>query len=417
MTTDHITEATGQGTAPTPATSVRLQIAGLRIALEFADGAGIAERIAELWGHVRDPDAPLPALSSAGTAGAEQSVPAPDIRLRYARSGTPTSGDVIALDDGDGATYRISTDLTRAVIGKLLGSRILLHAGAVEHPRHGVILLVGPSGAGKSTATTHLGRAGRYLTDELAIVDPHDFALTAYSKPVSRVDGGAQRGRKRDLSLASQGLDPISAAPAPSLVILLDRDRGESGTSEHEPVTGAPAGTAADAPRPASLRRVPLREALPRIIEQSSSLWAVPGGLAALAELLTVTGGAVSARYREAAELEALLGDLPAPESEPWEIIDPDPAPRAPEVGEVGVAPFVQALVLDDCIMVLDEGTAVLVEGLSAQIWDELNRSGPMTLDVLEAAITELLGPHPASRELVGVAVDQLVESSLLLRG
>src|SRR5699024_12216810 len=67
-------------------------------------------------------------------------------------------------------------------------SRLLLHAGAVAHPELGTLVLVGASGAGKSTASSLLGRAGAYLTDELTIITPGSFAITPYPKPVSKHD-------------------------------------------------------------------------------------------------------------------------------------------------------------------------------------------------------------------------------------
>ncbi|WP_200848210.1 hypothetical protein, partial [Raoultella sp. 18109] len=136
-----------------------------------------------------------------------------------------------------------------------------------------------------------------YLTDELTIITPGSFTLTPYPKPVSKHD--PELGAKRDLALGDLGLRPADevAVAVPAMVLLLERIRDEGELGEGSTVT-----------------RVPLSEALTRIVPQTSSLWELPGGLAALAALLDSVGGALEVRYREAAELEELLRRLPPAE-------------------------------------------------------------------------------------------------------
>lgn len=208
--------------------------------------AGLAEETRALWSHALvEAGADGELAKGAGlAAGAERvteegsSAPA----LVFAAPGEDVSGH--ACDDADAgadsgtrvhriapddpnASFEISGLVTTAVIRQLLGTRLLLHAGAVVHPELGTVLVVGPSGAGKSTSTTALGQGATYLTDELTILDPHDRRVTAHPKPVSRVlradaepapasgTGGEHRHR------ASRGLGRgVGASPG---------DRGDPG--------------------------------------------------------------------------------------------------------------------------------------------------------------------------------------------
>ncbi len=75
--------------------------------------------------------------------------------------------------------------------------RILFHAGAVESDGN-VIVIAGDSGRGKSTLTAALIQRGfRYLTDEVAAVEPVTLAVTPFPKAIDlsteshRLVGGA----------------------------------------------------------------------------------------------------------------------------------------------------------------------------------------------------------------------------------
>ena len=374
------------------ATAIRLEVADHSVLLTFGPGLeAVAEEIDALWSHLR----------ATGDGDAT-----PQIRLDYVLTGGDLPAGTIPLPARPEASYTISGHLTREVICRLIGTRLLLHAGAVAHPELGTLVLVGASGAGKSTASSLLGRNGAYLTDELAILEPGTFALTPYPKPVSKHD--PQLGAKRDFALGDLGLRPADdvAAPAPAMVLLLERIRDESEVGEGSSVT-----------------RVPLSEALTWIVPQTSSLWELPGGLAALAGLLDSVGGALEVRYREAVELEELLRCLPPAEHVETVEIEPRPGDAAagedtaPAPGRIAAVPFRQALAVESGLFLLGEHGAIHLPGLAGLVWDLLADAGPLTFDQLEQLVVEEIGEHPKSATLVRSTVADLVDHGWARQG
>lgn len=374
------------------ATAIRLEVAGHSVLLTFGPGLEtVAEEIDTLWSH----------LLSADDDGAT-----PQIRLDYALAGGDLPAGTVPLQARPEASYTVSGHLTREVIHRLIGTRLLLHAGAVAHPELGTLVLVGASGAGKSTASSLLGRDGAYLTDELTIITPGSFTLTPYPKPVSKHD--PELGAKRDFALGDLGLRPADevAAPAPAMVLLLERIRDESEVGEGSSVT-----------------RVPLSEALTRIVPQTSSLWELPGGLATLAGLLDSVGGALEVRYREAVELEELLRCLPPAEHAETAEIEPRPGDvvtwedTAPAPGRIAAVPFRQALAVESGLFLLGEHGAIHLPGLAGLVWDLLADAGPLTFDQLEQLVVEEIGEHPKSTALVRGTVSDLVAHGWARRG
>nr|WP_276545053.1 hypothetical protein [Brachybacterium muris] len=351
----------------------------------------VAEEIDALWYHLR---------------AADDDGATPQIRLDYALPSGDLPAGTVPLPARPEASYTVSGHLTREVIHRLIGTRLLLHAGAVAHPELGTLVLVGASGAGKSTASSLLGRGGAYLTDELTIITPGSFTLTPYPKPVSKHD--PELGAKRDFALGDLGLRPADevAAPAPAMVLLLERIRDESEVGEGSSVT-----------------RVPLSEALTRIVPQTSSLWALPGGLATLAGLLDSVGGALEVRYREAVELEELLRCLPPAEHAETVEIEPRPGDvvtwedTAPAPGRIAAVPFRQALAVESGLFLLGEHGAIDLPGLAGLVWDLLADAGPLTFDQLEQLVVEEIGEHPKSTALVRGAVSDLVAHGWARRG
>ena len=87
--------------------------------------------------------------------------------------------------------WQLFTILERQ-LSKYLGEEVrdffLLHAGAVAKRGAGIVF-PGPSGSGKSSLTLALLRKGyRYLSDEMAVVDPVTAQLQPYPKPLAIKD-------------------------------------------------------------------------------------------------------------------------------------------------------------------------------------------------------------------------------------
>lgn len=395
---------------------IDLRTGGIAVRLCFSPAlARLAEETRALWSHAlveTGTDAGAGAGDGPSAAPLVFAAPGEDVSV-CAGDGTGSSDGAgsgvrahrIAPDDPN-ASFEISGLVTTAVIRQLLGTRLLLHAGAVEHPDLGTVLVVGPSGAGKSTSTVALGQGATYLTDELTILDPHDRKVTAHPKPVSRVvrpeaDPAAASGtagrHKRDFPLADLGLRPGLTGAAPSHVLILDR-QGDAG-----------------APVPVSARRTPPGEALHVLVAQSSSTWRVTRGLARLTEMLDDVGGALTVRYTEASDLVRQLPDLvrePALRT-PWRHAR-GRRPDAPAAGHHAVASFADAIVFEDSVAVLTEGRLVTIDGLGALLWDVLEMDGPLTTAALLETLTSLLGDDPQAAAHMEAALSSLRDEGLL---
>ncbi|WP_246957676.1 hypothetical protein [Brachybacterium sp. Marseille-Q7125] len=364
----------------TTGSDLHLQLDGALLHLHLGEGLEeLAGILAHLWEHVAVP------------AGDRE----PDIVLDLVAPGEQREGAVAVPPSGAAAAYVVSGLITRKLIARRVGTRLLLHAGTLQHPDLGVVTLIGASGAGKSTATRTLSAAGRYLSDELTILDPSDLRITGYPKPVSL---GAGPGRdKGDIALPDLGLVPARTAAAPDIVVVLRREQDGDGSG--------------------AVRRLPLGEALAAVVPQTSSLWELPDGLAILAGLLTRTGGAVEVRYTESAQLPELLSELPPPLDSPHA---PLPAPRAAEAPSPGLlqaAPAAQALAMDSGVFVLDQRSAVHLPGLSGLVWEILRTDGPLTLADMIQTLVDELGEDPASGDILARVLEDLVASGWVVRG
>lgn len=302
--------------------------------------------------------------------------------------------DRVHLSDDPGDDYRLSGTLTRHLLRRLVGHSLLLHAGALERPDLGTVLLVGASGAGKSTATTELAAQGSYLSDEVAILDPITFEVTGYPKPISRIDPD---GTKRDHAASVDGLRPALHGAPPAAVVLLDRQT--------------------DGTMP-SVSRVEHGEAIAAIVGQTSSLWRTPGGLVCLARLLDSVGGALRCTYTEADQLAGLLRDAPAPLTEewtPWPLRTP-----AERTEEHSGAPVLRlsvegsAVLVDDAALILREGGVVRAEGIGLLVVSALADQDAITLDALVEAVVAVAGEHPQARELLIQVVRSLAAEGIV---
>ncbi|WP_058235196.1 phosphoenolpyruvate carboxykinase (ATP) [Devriesea agamarum] len=270
-----------------------IEAAGCWARIRLPEDADARAHLISLWGHLRAADSPV---CQGRLAGVEQRMSAePSIVV-----GPPTSL-------GPGYDFDLSGQLTLELLCHLVGSRLLLHAGVVDVDDLGPVLLIGPSGAGKSTATIELARHGLYLTDEMACLDPRTLAVEAYAKPISRVVSEGQRPTdsirsryKEDFAPSALGMRVGDRASAPVAVVLLER-------SDHH--QGPPVLTSAS-----------LMEALPFIVSQSSSVWALPDALQLLVRLCRGQFGVLKASYREAGDLvTALRSSLTGAPEQMWE--------------------------------------------------------------------------------------------------
>lgn len=364
---------------------LRLSVAGVVIDLEFGHGLeGLAREMHELWSHLATPkdDAPVHA------------------RRTYVAEPTSQLPNAAVLRWVPASSYVLSKQVTKMLIENLIGSCVLLHAGFVDHNKFGGLMVVGASGAGKSTATTLLGQNGLYLTDELAIIDPASLQVAPFPKPVSRISPGAPASTKSDVALAELGLEAATRSAAIQHVVFLDRERATRSSTVDGPV----------------IRRVSLAESLCRLVEQSSSLWKVKDGLSQLAVMITNTGGAVRVHYREAEQLPSLLAQLPPRRSEAWVRIERGPE-RIAGLGEYSVAQYVQALGVEDGVIVLSEGRVSHLSGLAGVIWAVLNERGPSSASDVERDAVSSLGAYEGSGRLVRDALSALLEKGAVIRG
>ncbi|MDO5645902.1 MAG: hypothetical protein Q4G21_09500 [Dermabacter sp.] len=406
---------------------VRLATAGLTIDLVFHGATGrFPDLVRLLW---------APALTEAGgepTFVVNAVIPSGDGDAAHSIDRPVQLNRV-----GGDATYRLSGEVTMRILEHLVGSRILLHAGAVILEDLGTVITTGASGAGKSTAVTTLARGGTYLTDELTILDPIDFSITAYPKPISRVysEPGEPARHKRDYALEDLGITSVCAgtAPAPSHVVLVNR-QVDAAEAVVEPLS--------------------LLEAVAILAGQSSSQWKLPSPLGSLARLITSLDGVWRATYTEASELPGALraavkaradGEGAAQASAAdatYEVLAPGdaapgavaeepptvegadtaaagPAPSAIPAERVWrLAPFYEALWSEGEFAVLTactEPQVVRLTGVSTTVWDLLFSSGPLTTSAIVESVVALMGEHPDADERVCAALASCAEHGVLV--
>lgn len=253
--------------------SVRLRLGGTR-------RDELADALASTWSRC---------LRESGQVG---DPPELSIELNDPAAQSPESvgrdGVVLASADRELLLSRSTQAITTALIQQQIGRLLMLHAGALAHPRTGrSVVFVAESGAGKTTLARSLGRRWAYVTDETVAIDAADRILP-YPKPLSvRVGDWLV---KEERSPDDLGLVPLRVEPFVTRVLILDRVPGH---------VGHPVVTALD----------PF-DAIAELAPQTSSLHALERGLHRCATLLDRTGPALRLRYDEASSLEPVLDDL-----------------------------------------------------------------------------------------------------------
>ena len=290
---------------------------------------------------------------------------------------------------------------TSRTIESARGTHLLFHAACLAAPETGAaMVLVAASGTGKTTATRWLGPHLAYLTDETAIIDPGDLAVTPYPKPLSVLEARGVRP-KTQRGPDALGLGPTLPDARLARIAVLDRVRVPEG-----PVS----------PRAEAMELV---AALTELVPQTSSLSRLPRGLVTLCRVLDAVGGAQRLVYAEAEDLrdvvDGLLATPPTPATPAWEALTDEELLASAGAAAPGA---VSRCAVDDGILT-DNGRVVLLvsdrlvvlEGLGPAAWLLLDE--PRTAaDVVGRLRTE--GPVPDDAEArVREAMDALITAQL----
>lgn len=367
---------TREAVAPPP---LRLRAMGVTVEVGVADEE-IRTRLAHQWSRAVLADGQDPG----------QVVPGP-------RAGTGPPEHQASRD------YGITTQVTMAALRATAGQRINLHAGGVSDERRRVLAVVAPSGTGKTTATLALARRLGYVSDETVSIDASG-SIAPHPKPLSVIVDADRRHHKEQLSPDDLGLLPTPDEGQLARLVLLHRGaEGQRG-----------------------LARLGTAEGLLQLIEQSSSLAQLPRPLHTLLRLIEECGGMWALTYDEIDDhVDALVGLLsgpsPHPDSEPGPVVtwhEGEPAfPLVPDANGPLLArrPWVEAVELDDQLVVLTESRALLLSDLTATVW--LHLAHPCSVEDLVRTAEGVHGAHPDAAAIVGQAVTRLVEENLAGRG
>ncbi|MCJ2194111.1 PqqD family peptide modification chaperone [Kaistella montana] len=290
---------------------------------------------------------------------------------------------------------------TSRTIESARGTHLLFHAACLAAPETGAaMVLVAASGTGKTTATRWLGPHFAYLTDETAIIDPGDLAVTPYPKPLSVLEARGVRP-KTQRGPDALGLGPTLPDARLARIAVLDRVRVPEG------------------PVPPRAEPMELVAALGALVPQTSSLSRLPRGLVTLCRVLDAVGGAQRLVYAEAEDLRGVIDGLlaapPTPVTPAWEALTEEEL--AASVGAAGPGAVARCAVDDGVLtdhgrlVLLAADRLVVLEGLGPAVWLLLDE--PRTAaDVVGRLRAE--GPVPEDAEArVREAMDALITAQL----
>ncbi|KNX36179.1 hypothetical protein VV01_01875 [Luteipulveratus halotolerans] len=373
---------------------VRIEALGARV--EIVAAPDTAQRLRRQWSRC----APPAAAQATGAAPAEQHDSDPDLTVDLTGS--------LSSEDADTVDYRVTTRVTRAAIASRAGERLLLHAAALADPGTGrAVVLVAASGTGKTTAAATLGQHLGYLTDETVTLDDAG-GIEAYPKPLSTVIDPANPYAKSQHSPDDLGLLPAPPRARAALLVVLDRDPSRDGSP--------------------ALDDIGLIDALLAVIPQTSALPELDRPLLRLVDLIAAVGGARRLTYAEVAGTADLLTDAlstatpvaASVEHHPPRIRPTDlyaepvryPARELRSDTELQRSAYVDAVQVDDEVLVLVGATPVRLTGLGATIW--LACASPQQLGALRTRCLAEHGPHPDAEALVVDAAQALLSYGLL---
>ena len=306
---------------------------------------------------------------------------------------------------------RITSKVTIGAIRGLRGEALMLHASAVALDDGRVIGFVGPSGRGKTTASQALGRFYGYVTDETLAVRV-DGSVVAYPKPLSI---GSRPGVKVTESASALGL---RRAPSDGLrlaaIVLLDRRP--------------------DVEQP-FVEHVPIIEALSELVRQTSHLSALDRPLRTLLGTILATGGVRRVVYSEASSLPALVDDVLREIEDDAPVLTDVPRMSQQDCGcfsdirekQLDASPverpggywrgsYVDALLVDDSLVVLVSRRVVVLAGVGPTLW--FAADGLTDEELEQVALRELPEP-PVGVDVAATisdALEGLLKSRILVR-
>lgn len=337
---------------------------------------------------------------------AADTVPAGSVPVRAAvlgPEGAPATGHCAGTDAestvlaGDFAELceRLTITLTHVATTRRRTDHVLLHAAGLVAADGSTVALIGPSGRGKTTATTVLGRALGYLSDEtVAVAD--DRTVLPYPKPLSIKS--AAGGPKHQATPDELGLLPLpDARPVLRTLVVLDR----------RPGTVLPV-----------LERVSLTEVLPDLIGQVGHLGARDRPLQRLRALVDACGGVRRITYGEAGTLDGPIAELLADRGPVAPTPYSDGGTAHPAVTDTDGwrhdETVVDWVADEDRVLVLAHGRVTVLDGIGGVVWRS-TAAGATTDDVVDAVV-RAFGPPPVgdAELLVTAAVDELVSVGLL---
>lgn len=363
----------------------------------YSDPAPYVERLRHLW-----------ARGVVDTTGHDVVFrPLPAGADRDERAGAVTA--FIAERDDGSFPYAFSRAMTQALISRLTGSGLLLHAAGLASSDGGRgVVLVASSGTGKSTAARTLGRRFGYLSDELMRVDA-EHRMQGLTKPLSIIvpdfPGGKDESSPDDVGLAATP----GEAPEVAAVVCLSRSTD-----------------AVDV----ALEPISVHEFIAAVLPQSSSIWRGERPLHHLVETGVLGGGPYRLRYSEIVDAEEVIASLlnrdalttqthewvghPPDEGERW--TTDEPVASLPEMmsddSSVTRMPWTDAIESEGEVSVLAGAEFSRIAGIAGPIW--LACSRPQTVGELREMLETEFGPHPEAPELMRAALAELVSRRLV---
>jgi hypothetical protein len=330
----------------------------------------------------------------------------------YFQSKLPNAGVLdLGSDTFEGLAEAVTSEVTTAAILERAGELTMFHACGVADADGAVIALVAKSGTGKTTASTQLARTFGYITDETVAIQV-DGSVVPYPKPLS-VKQGAPGAAKLQVGPDELGLQVAPDKPRITAIALLNRVEG----SDYQlPV----------------IEPVSLVEAVLALIPETSSQSAVFQPLQSICRLIDSVGGVFRVSYSEAADLRGSLEPLFLPRlatasdvSNAWSpamlavaaksvsagVQPPKPTPA----GWLQTSDAVDAVQIDEDLLVLTEAELTRLSGIGPIIWRSAQR--PVSMQTLASRIEAEHGLPEGYEDLLEAAVEGLITSGLLLRG